>query len=59
MGSYILLRCPPPPFDCDFTRDERKRTNMNEDWLPDVRDVLYGNFDILTDWTGDSDSQVS
>ena len=32
---------------------------MDEDWLPDVKEIISGDFNVLIDLTGDSDSEVS
>lgn len=44
---------PPPPFDCDFTRSERRSDDTDEDWLPDLNDILSGNVHVMIDLTGD------
>lgn len=44
----IFLRQPPPPFSCD----------IEEDWLPEVSDIISGNFHVMVDLTGDSESEV-
>jgi hypothetical protein len=59
MIKEILLRRPPPSFDRDFEGDVRSRSHdTDEDWLPDLKDVLSGNFHVMIDMTGDSDSEV-
>lgn len=58
LRNECFLRNPPPPFDCDTTAGERRKTDTDEDWLPDVQDLLSGNFNLLIDLTGDSDYEV-
>ena len=59
MGKEIFLRRPPPSFDRDFEGDEHRRSHdTDEDWLPHVQDIFSGNFHVLIDMTGDSDSEV-
>jgi hypothetical protein len=53
------LRRPPLPFDCGFEGDVSSRSHdTDEDWLPDVKDIIYGNFHVMIDMTCDSDSEV-
>ena len=53
----IFLRRPPPPFDYNST-GERRSIDVDEDWLPDVKDIISGDFNVLIDLTGDFDSEV-
>ena len=57
-GKVSFSRRPPPPFDTDFVRGEPQSDGTDEDWLPDVKDVMSGNYSVLIDLTGDSDSEV-
>ncbi|MCJ1478932.1 hypothetical protein MMC13_007616 [Lambiella insularis] len=56
-GKVSFSRRPPPPFDTDFVRYERQSDDTDEDWLPDVKDVVSGNYSVLIDLTGDSDCE--
>jgi hypothetical protein len=56
-GKVSLSR-PPPPFDINFVGCERKSDDTDKEWLPGVKDVIYGNYNVLIDLTGDSDSEV-
>jgi hypothetical protein len=57
-GKVSFLRRPPPPFDIDFLGCKRQSEDTDEEWLPDVEDVISGNYSVLIDLTGDSDSEV-
>ena len=57
-GKVSFLRRPPPPFDIDFVGCEQKSDDTGEEWLPDVKDVISGNYSVLIDLTGDSNSEV-
>jgi len=52
-----FLRRPPPPFDINFAGCERQSDDTDEEWLPDVEDVIFGDYHVLIDLTGDSDSE--
>ena len=39
-------------------RAERGSSDTDEDWLPEVSDVISGNFHVMVDLTDDSDSEV-
>jgi hypothetical protein len=59
MGKEIYLPRPPPSFDRDFNGDGHSRSHdTDEDWLPDLKDLISGNFHVMIDMTGDSDSEV-
>lgn len=59
VGKEIFLRRPPPLFDCDFEGDVHSRSHdTDKDWLPNLKDVLFGNFHVMIDMTGDSDSEM-
>lgn len=57
-GKMSFLRHPTPPFDIDFVGCEQQSDDTDEDWLPDVKDVISGNYSVLIDLTGDSDNEV-
>ena len=57
-GKVSFSRRPPAPFDTDFVGCERQSDDTDEDWLPDLKDILSGNYSVLIDLTGDSDSEV-
>lgn len=57
-GKVSFLRRPPPPFDINFAGCERQSDDTDEEWLPDVEDVIFGDYHVLIDLTGDSDSEV-
>jgi hypothetical protein len=55
----VFLRRLPLPFDCDCEGDVRSRNHdIDENWLPEVQDIISGNFHVIIDMTGDSDSEV-
>jgi hypothetical protein len=54
----FFLRSPPRRFDCDCEGGERRSEDTDEDWLPDFKDIISGNFYVTIDMTGDSDSEV-
>jgi hypothetical protein len=58
IGKESFLRYPPPPFDRNFVRGERRRTDMNEDWLPNLQELVSGNVQVYIDLTGDLDHKV-
>jgi hypothetical protein len=59
IGKEVFLRRPSQPFDSDFEGDVSSRSHdTDEDWLPDVKDIIRGNFYVMIDMTGDSDSEV-
>ena len=59
MGKEIFLRRPPPSFDRDFEGDEHRRSHdIDENWLPHIKDIFSGNVHVMIDMTGDSDSEV-
>jgi hypothetical protein len=54
-GTELFLRYPPPPFGCNSVAGERRSIDTDKDWLPDVQDMLSGNFNVFI---GDSDHEV-
>lgn len=57
-GKVSFLRCPPPPFDINFAGCERQSDDTDEEWLPDVEDVILGNYNLLIDLTDELDREV-
>ena len=57
-GKVSFSRRPPAPFDVNFVGCERQSDDTNEDWLPDLKDIISGNYSVLIDLTGDLDSEV-
>ena len=57
-GKEIFLPYPPPRFDCDVVQRERRGSEVDEDWLPDLEDIFSGKYVTLIDLTGDSESEV-
>jgi hypothetical protein len=37
---------------------ERQSDDTDEEWLPDIKDLIFGNYNVLIDLTGDSGSEV-
>ena len=59
VGKEIFLPRPPPSFDHDLKEDERRRSHdTDEDWLPDLKDLISDSFYVMIDMTGDLDSEV-
>jgi hypothetical protein len=59
MRKEIFLRRPPLPCDCDYEGHECSRNHdIDEDWLPEVKDILTGDFHVMIDMTSDLDSEV-
>jgi hypothetical protein len=58
IGKEIFLPRPPPSFDCDFEGDQRSSHDIDENWLPDFKDMISGNFHVMINITGDLDSAV-
>jgi len=42
-GKLSFLHRPPPPFDLDFVGSERQSDDTDEEWLPDIKDLISGN----------------
>jgi hypothetical protein len=59
VGREIFLPRPPPSFDRDLKEDKRRRSHdADEDWLPNLKDLISGNFHVMIDMTGELDSEV-
>ena len=56
--TVSFSRRPPPPFDIDTVGRERQSDDADEEWLPDLKDLISGNYSVLIDLTGESDSEV-
>jgi hypothetical protein len=55
----VFLPRPPLPFDCDREGDERSRNHdIDEDWLPELKDIITGNCHVMIDMTSGLDSEV-
>ena len=57
-GKVSFSRCPPAPFDTDFVGYERQSDDTDEEWPPDLKDIMSGNHSVLIDLTVDSDSEM-
>lgn len=53
----FFLRQRPPPFDCGLMRAEC-RSDTDDDWPFDIRDIISGNFHIMVDLAGDSNNEA-
>lgn len=59
IGKEVFLRHPPLPFDYNYQGGVRSRNHeTDEDWLPELSDIISGNFHVMIDMTGESDSEV-
>jgi hypothetical protein len=49
----FYLRYPPPPFNCDLAG-----TAQDQEDLPDIKELISGQYGVMIDVTGDSDNEV-
>jgi hypothetical protein len=57
--SKVFLHYTLLPFNCDREGDEHSRNHdIDKDWLPEVKDIINGNFHVMINITGGSDSEV-
>ena len=57
-GKVSFLRRLPPPFDINFVGCEQQSDDTDEEWLPDMENIISDNYNVLIDLTGDSESEV-
>lgn len=59
LGEKVSFsRYPPPPFNINTVKREQQSDDIDEEWLPNLKDLISSNYSVLIDLTGKLDSEI-